>query len=101
VLLEGVRNPALVSGEPLSVAMAVQNLGLAAQAVGLGTCVLTAPLVVPESIATTLALPTGFEITCLVAVGYPDEAPEPPRRKALDHIVEFVSDRHQPVRDHE
>ena len=35
-LLTGLKNPDLVSGEPLSVAMAVQNLLLAAQALGLG-----------------------------------------------------------------
>ena len=47
-VLAGLKNPELVSGEPLSVAMAVQNLLLAAQALGLGTCVLTGPLLVQE-----------------------------------------------------
>lgn len=88
-LLDSVASPALVSGEPLSVAMAVQNLMLAAQALGLGSCVLTAPLIVPGAVASTLTLPDGFELTCLVAVGYPDEAPEMTRRKELEHIVEF------------
>ncbi len=99
-LLDGVPNAALVSGEPLSVAMAVQNILLAAHALGLGTCVLTAPLVTPAAITTAVALPPGFALTCLVAVGYPAEAPEPPRRKALEQIVEFSNDRHQSMKAH-
>lgn len=88
-LLGGLKNPELVSGEPLSVAMAVQNLLLAAQTLGLGTCVLTAPLLVPEVFATELALPANHDITCLVTVGHPAETPPPPRRKTVEQIVEF------------
>lgn len=85
---QGIANPALVSGEPLSAAMAVQNLLLAAQALGLGACVLTAPLLAPQTMA-TLAPPAGMEITCLVTIGYPAKTPSAPRRKSLEHIVEF------------
>lgn len=101
MLLDGVRYPALVTGEPLSVAMAVQNLLLAAHALGLGTCVFTAPLVTPGAITSKVALPSGYELTCLVAVGYPGAAPEPPRRKGLEHIVEFSNHSIQSERDHE
>jgi nitroreductase len=89
-LLVGIRNPELVSGEPLSVAMAVQNLLLAAQALGLGTCVLTGPLLVPEVLVAELSLPAGHEMTCLVALGHPAETPPPPRRKTFEQIAEFV-----------
>jgi nitroreductase len=88
-LLEDVPNPVLVSGEPLSVAMAVQNMLLAAQALRLGACVLTAPLLAQNVIAGALSLPAGFDLTCLVAVGHPDEEPEAPRRKSLEQIVTF------------
>ncbi len=88
-LLAGVRYPELVSGEPLSAAMAVQNLLLAAHALGLGACVLTGPLLVQDSLAGVVALPSGHELTCLVAVGHPAECPPPPRRRALEQIVEF------------
>jgi nitroreductase len=88
-LLAGLKNPELVSGEPLSVAMAVQNLLLAAQALGLGTCVLTGPLLVPEVFAAELTLPASHEMTCLVALGHPAETPPPHRRKAVEQIVEF------------
>jgi nitroreductase len=88
-VLAGLKNPELVSGEPLSVAMAVQNLLLAAQALGLGGCVLTGPLLVPEAVTRTLPLPPGYDLTCLVAVGYPAESPPPPRRKTIEQIAEF------------
>ena len=88
-VLAGLRNPELVSCEPLSAAMAVQNLLLAAQALGLGACVLTGPLLVPEALTRTLALPPGYDLACLVAVGYPAESPPPPRRKTIEQIAEF------------
>ncbi|MCX6903696.1 MAG: nitroreductase family protein [Verrucomicrobia bacterium] len=97
-LLEGVAQPALVSGEPLSVAMAVQNLMLAAQALGLGTCVLTGPMLAQTDLAGALELPAGFDVTCYVAVGHPSESPEAPRRKSLEHIVEFRETAGGPVR---
>jgi nitroreductase len=69
--------------------MAAQNLLLAAQALGLGTCVLTGPMLVQKDFAGALNLPVGFCVTCFVAVGHPGESPEAPRRKSLEHIVEF------------
>lgn len=89
-LLEGLSNPALVSGEPLSVAMAVQNLLLAVHALGLGACVMTGPLLVPEAVSRAVSLPAGFDLTCFVALGHPAESPEAPRRKALEQIVQYV-----------
>lgn len=88
-LLTGLKNPELVSGEPLSVAMAVQNILLAAHTLGLGACVLTGPLLAPEAAARTLALPPGHDLTCLLAVGYPAESPPPPRRKTIEQIAVF------------
>jgi nitroreductase len=90
-LLADVPNGELVSGEPLSVAMAVENMLLAAHALGLGACVLTAPLLVPEAIGCVVPLPPGFDLTCFVALGYPAESPLAPRRKNLEHFVEYIS----------
>ena len=77
------------SGEMLSVAMAVQNLLLAAHALGLGACVMTAPLLAGEVWSQLPDLPAGFEPTCLVTLGYPAEQPAAPRRKGLQHVVEY------------
>jgi len=91
-LLKGVDHPDLVSGEPLSTAMAVQNLLLAAHALGLGSCVMTAPLIVCNLTLHELKPPPGHELTCLVALGYPDEKPLQPRRKNVEQIAEFRED---------
>lgn len=79
----------LVSGEALSTAMACQNLLLAANAMGLGACVMTAPLLAGKVWNSLDNLPTGFEPTCLITVGYPDEMPGAPRRKKLEHVIEY------------
>jgi nitroreductase len=79
----------LASGEILSTAMACQNLLLAATVMGLGTCVMTAPLLAGQVWNSLDNLPAGFEPTCLIAVGYPAETPEAPRRKKLEHIIEY------------
>lgn len=91
-LLKGSSHAELVSGEPLSAAMAVQNLLLAAHTLGLGSCVLTAPLIVQEVILTGLDVSTGYNVTCLVALGYPAEEPPQPRRKSIEQITEFWKD---------
>jgi len=78
----------LASGEAISTAMACQNILLAAHALGLGACVMTAPLLAAD-VWKAVDLPAGFEPTCLIAVGYPTATPEPPRRKSLDQIVEY------------
>lgn len=80
---------ALASGEALSTAMAVQNLLLAAHAIGLGTCVMTAPLLAGEVWKSLQDLPAGFKPTCLITVGYPSSVPAAPRRKKLEHILEY------------
>ncbi len=78
----------LASGEAISTAMACQNVLLAAHAMELGACVMTAPLLAAD-VWKSVDLPVGFEPTCLIAVGYPADTPEPPRRKSLDQIVEY------------
>jgi len=79
----------LVSGEALSSAMACQNFLLAAYAMGLGTCLMTAPLLAGEVWKSLHGLPAGFEPTCLIAIGYPAHVPTAPRRKRLEHIIEY------------
>ena len=89
-LWDGTHNPELVSGEPLSVAMAMQNILLAAHTLGLGACVMTAPLLA-DDLTTLLQVPPGFAITGLIALGYADGAVSIPRRKSLAHIAEFAN----------
>ncbi len=79
----------LASGEAVSTAMACQNLLLAAHALGLGTCIMTAPLLAGQIWKSLDNLPIGYEPTCLIAVGYPAEMPQAPRRKKIEHIIEY------------
>ncbi|MCX6873344.1 MAG: nitroreductase family protein [Verrucomicrobia bacterium] len=94
-LWDGLRQPELVSGEPLSVAMAMQNILLAAHALGLGACVMTAPLLA-ANLTDELQVPPGCGITGLIAVGYPAGSAQTPRRKTLAHIAEFDPHPSQP-----
>ncbi|MBN1284076.1 MAG: nitroreductase family protein [Anaerolineae bacterium] len=54
-----------------SVAMAGQNLLLAAHAEGLAACWVCAPLFCPEVVRDVLALPADYEALGLVTLGYP------------------------------
>jgi nitroreductase len=88
-MLSDLQGGQRISGEALSAAMAVQNLLLAAEALNLGACVLTAPLLAQKPWQELPDLPPGHEPTCLVALGNPAEEPSCPRRKPIAHIVEY------------
>jgi F420 biosynthesis protein FbiB-like protein len=66
-----------------STAMAMQNLLLAAHALGLGASVMCAPLFCGDTVAATLALPAGWEPQALVTIGVPAERGKPPLRRPL------------------
>jgi nitroreductase len=73
-----------------SVSAAVMQLLLAAQTLGLGACWMTGPLVAAAELATLLNVPPGWEVAALIPVGFPDEAPEAPRRRELAQLVRWV-----------
>lgn len=79
----------LASGEAISAAMACQNLLLAAHAMGLGACIMTAPLLAGAIWNSLEDLPLGYEPMCLVTIGHPSEIPSTPRRKKLEHVIEY------------
>lgn len=66
-------------------AMAVQNMLLAAWDKEIGTC--TVASFSEGGIAELLDLPDSIEPVLLVAVGYPETVPEPPERKDLEEIT--------------
>jgi F420 biosynthesis protein FbiB-like protein len=71
----------------MSVSMAVQNLLLAATDQGLGTCVMTGPLIASEALSRILSVPEGWDLLCMVSVGYSDEEPQPLRKKTVEQVV--------------
>ena len=69
-----------------SVALALQNLLLAAQHEGLGACWLCAPLFAPDEVRAALALPADWEPQALITLGYPTET-RTSTRKPLEEVV--------------
>lgn len=68
-------------------AMAMQNLLLAAHALGLGAAVMCAPLFCQDAVSAALGLPAGWEPQALVTVGIPADSGKPPVRQSLGERV--------------
>jgi F420 biosynthesis protein FbiB-like protein len=73
-----------------SVALAAQNLLLAAHAAGLGACWRCAPLFCPDTARETLQLPADWEPQALISIGYPAEAGSSPQRRPLTEVVQWL-----------
>jgi len=75
-----------------SILPSVQNLMLAAHALGLGTCLTvhgsTSTRGEPE-VKKILGVPDHVKIACLVYLGYPTRKYGPPRRKPLEKFVHY------------
>jgi nitroreductase len=71
-------------------AAAVQNLLLAACALGYGACWMGAPLVARTTLEALLELPRGYELLAVVPVGRPAEEPSAPRRRPTGETVRLV-----------
>ena len=67
------------------VALAMQNLVLAAHSLGLGTVFVGA--FDAKKAATILGVPEGFCVVAITPLGYPDQDPRPVPRKELSDIV--------------
>jgi nitroreductase len=71
-------------------AMATQNMLLMAHSLGLGSCVVVAPVSDMRDdmkVMKMLKIPHGYKIIAPVAIGYPGESPNPRPRLSLDEIV--------------
>ena len=79
-----------VAGGRTAAAMAAQNLMLAAQAAGLGSCCLTGPLAAEEELKRLLGLGKRQNLVCLVALGYPAGAPAETTRKPVNDVIRFA-----------
>lgn len=70
-----------------SVALACQNLLLAAQDAGLGACWMCAPLFAPDLVRTALDLPDHWEPQAIITLGYPAEERERERVPLTTRVV--------------
>jgi len=75
-----------------SVAMAGENLLLAAHAVGLGAVWMCAPLFTPQVVQEAFSLPSGWQPQGLVLLGYPEKPSSPRERKPLSDICMYIQD---------
>ncbi len=73
----------------ITVGLALQGLMLKAQGLGMGSCVLTAPLVFIGDAARLLGL-ENLTVRCFLALGFPGESPRPSPRISLDAVVQVV-----------
>jgi nitroreductase len=73
----------------MTVGLALSGLMLKAQTLGVGSCILTAPLVFIEAPEMLLGLDK-IKIKCFVTLGLADEAPSPVRRKPLKEVVRVI-----------
>lgn len=69
-------------------ACATQNILLAAQALGLGSCWVGA--FHEDEVIKALDLPRGRRPVALVPIGYPSENPPPPARRSLRDVVRAI-----------
>lgn len=70
-----------------SVALACQNLLLAAHAAGLGACWMCAPLFAPALVRQVLALPEAWQPQAILTLGYPAEVRTRTRAPLTERVV--------------
>ncbi len=75
----------------VSVSLAMQNILLMAPDLGLGASGLTGPLIAMDALRELLAIPAGWNIVALIAVGYPDEQPVAPARKSSTDVTRWIT----------
>jgi nitroreductase len=73
----------------MTVGLAVSGLMLKAQALGVGSCILTAPLVFIDAAEQLLDL-EGLRIKCFVTLGFADETPPATGRRPLEEVVRVI-----------
>ena len=66
--------------------VATEAFCLAAKAYGLGTVIMG---LIDDSIKEAIELPEGQDVSCVICLGYPNEEPVAPKRKAVDDLVSF------------
>ena len=69
------------------VAMAVQNMLLAAHAEGLGACWMCAPLFCADAVGEALGVPSHWQAQALITLGYPASKGKPANRRPLGEVV--------------
>jgi nitroreductase len=70
-----------------STTIALQNMVIAAWAMGIGSCWIGA--FNEDKVRKLLNIPTNWEVVALIPFGYPSKIPAPKRKKPLDKITSY------------
>ena len=81
--------PAAMQGELACTAAAVMNLLEQAHRDGLGACWMAGPTIARDAICKRLQIRPPWTLLGAVALGWPDESPEPRTRRSLDRVVRW------------
>ncbi len=73
--------------DAMAIGAAIENLLLAASALGLGACWMGEILNRKKEVRRFLGTPPAYELMAVVTVGFPAENPSPPRRTALERLI--------------
>ena len=73
----------------VSTSLAIQNILLYANQIGLGTSCMTGPLIAEKQLKALVDIPESWGIACLIPVGYPDEIPEKTKRKSIEKVISW------------
>lgn len=90
-LREQIRSMEYSSGI-ISTSLAIENLMLYAHSIGLGSSCMTGPLVAVDELRQLLGVPRSWHVACVIALGYPDEAPVAPSRKPAASVIRWVGE---------
>jgi nitroreductase len=71
----------------ISTAIALQNMVIAAWAMGIGSCWIGS--FQEDKVKQLLAIPQNWDVVALIPFGYPAKIPEPKRKKPIEAITSF------------
>ncbi|MEM4499476.1 MAG: nitroreductase family protein [Sulfolobales archaeon] len=74
-----------------SVAAAIENILLAAHALGIGAVWLGVPLLIQEKFNKLLNPPEKCELQAIIALGYPAETPKTRPRRPINEVVKYIN----------
>ncbi len=74
----------------ITTGLALKGFILKAESFGLGTCILTAPMVFLSDVESILGLDHDIRINCFVTLGYADETPSTAKRKNVEDVYQEI-----------
>lgn len=73
----------------IALGLALKGFILKGEELGLGSCILTAPLVFMEDVEEIMET-EDLDIRCLITVGFSDETPVPIKRKSVEEVYQEI-----------